>query len=38
MQRLQVSNKEAILIQIKNYFETHKDAKFIRRLHGVLLL
>jgi Transposase and inactivated derivatives len=37
MKRIEVSNKEIITAKIHSYFEKNEEAKFIHRLHGVLL-
>ncbi|KAA6331712.1 hypothetical protein EZS27_019704 [termite gut metagenome] len=37
MKRLILENKEDITTKIQHYFGTDADARFIRRLHGVLL-
>ena len=37
MKRLTVSNKESITSKIQDYFTKNEEAKFIHRLHGVLL-
>jgi len=38
MKRLVIENKEQIADSIRGYFESNPDAKFIHRLHGILLL
>ena len=37
MKRLVINNKEEIKAQIQGYFSCNEDAKFIHRLHGILL-
>jgi transposase len=37
MQRLELHNQETLVSKIKSYFEHNDEAKFIHRLHGVLL-
>jgi transposase len=37
MQRLELINQENIVAQIHRYFEHNEEAKYIHRLHGILL-
>ena len=37
MKRLEIYNKDGITSEIQSYFEKNEEAKFIHRLHGVLL-
>ena len=37
MKRLEIVNKSGLKKKIQNYFEGNEEAKFIHRLHGVLL-
>jgi transposase len=37
MPRLEIANKEMIIARIRSYFEHNDEAKYIHRLHGVLL-
>ena len=37
MKRLVIKNKEEIKKKIQHYFERNEEAKFIHRLHGILL-
>ena len=37
MKRLEIKNREGIKEKIQSYFAGNEDAKFIHRLHGVLL-
>jgi transposase len=37
MQRLELKNQEFQVSQIKSYFEHNEEARFVHRLHGILL-
>lgn len=37
MKRLSISNKDFVVSSIQAYFEKNEEAKFIHRLHGILL-
>jgi transposase len=37
MQRLKLKNQEAQVSKIRSYFEHNEEAKFVHRLHGLLL-
>ena len=37
MKRLVLVNKEGLKVKIQSYFEGNEEAKFIHRLHGILL-
>lgn len=37
MKRLSINNKALIISMIQDYFQRNEEAKFIHRLHGILL-
>jgi hypothetical protein len=37
MQRLELKNQEFQVSKIKSYFEHNEEARFVHRLHGILL-
>lgn len=37
MERLEITDKEKITLQIQSYFKENGESRFIHRLHGVLL-
>ncbi len=38
MQRLVIENSDNLKLEIQNYFSKNEEARFIHRLHGILLL